>query len=296
VERRKRRKRKSRKTIYGILAVAVVFFCILTYSFLHPKSQININRGSSYKAAIVDHLSLSAPNQTFIQTATNTLEKAGYTVDYYPGEEVNVELHRNLPTRGYDLIVLRVHSALKNASDPPLCLFTSQPYSNEYLLEQLTDRIGRVSFIVDKPPFYFGILPNFIRSSMNGRFENTIIIMMGCNGLTYTKMAEALIEKGAKAYISWNEKVSASHTDKATIHLLQKLTIEKQTIKQAVTETMEEVGPDPIDGSTLQYYPDSVDNYFVPNIAGNSMSYHATISGYDSSFILSMFIVPDVEK
>jgi hypothetical protein len=144
--------------------------------------------------------SLSAPNQTFIQTATNTLEKAGYTVDYYPSEEVNVELYRSLPTRGYDLIVLRVHSALKNASDPPLCLFTSQPYSNEYLLEQLTDRIGRVSFIVDKPPFYFGILPNFIRSSMNGRFENTIIIMMGCNGLTFTKMAEALIEKGAKAY------------------------------------------------------------------------------------------------
>jgi hypothetical protein len=95
---------------------------------------------------------------------------------------------------------------------------------------------------------------------------------------------------------SWDEKVLASHTDKATIHLLQKLTIEKQTIKQAVTETIQEVGPDPIDGSTLQYYPDSVDNYVIPNIASNSIPYHATISGYDSSFILSMFIVIDVEK
>jgi len=72
-----------------------------------------------------------------------------------------------------------------------------------------------------------------IRSAgMKGTFQNTTIIMMGCNGLTYPYMAQAFIGKGVKVYISWDLAVSASHTDKATIHLLQRLITEKQTIKQ----------------------------------------------------------------
>ena len=67
---------------------------------------------------------------------------------------------------------------------------------------------------------------------MKETFQNTTIIMMGCNGLTYPYMAQAFIGKGVKVYISWDLAVSASHTDKATIHLLQRLITEKQTIKQ----------------------------------------------------------------
>lgn len=64
-------------------------------------------------------------------------------------------------------------------------------------------------------------------STRNRRFKNTVIIAMGCDGLKYTSMAEAFVQKGAKAYISWTGDVSPSHTDQATTHLLQQLITEK---------------------------------------------------------------------
>jgi hypothetical protein len=116
---------------------------------------------------------------------------------------------------------------------------------------------------------------------MNRRFSETIVIAMGCDTLKFSDMAEAFIEKGAKMYIGWNGPVSASHTDQATTQFLKHLTIEKQTIEQAVTETMKEVGPDPESGSTLQHYPGSANNYIIPNITGNLILKDATISHYD---------------
>src|SRR3990170_507855 len=62
-------------------------------------------------AVIIDHLSLTAPNPEFAEAATDTLKKAGFTVDYFPGEEVTVDFYRNLQTKRYDLIIFRAHSS-----------------------------------------------------------------------------------------------------------------------------------------------------------------------------------------
>ena len=90
---------------------------------------------------------------------------------------------------------------------------------------------------------------------------------MGCDGLTYAEMAEALIQKGAKVYIGWNAMVSSSRTDQATMQLLQHLITEKQTVNQAVAETMEEIGPDQAYNSVLVYYPHELGNYAIPSPA-----------------------------
>jgi len=252
---------KKRLTLIGtaimfvILVVIIAFSSFLIYSYLNPSS--NQPPALGLKAAIIDHLSLTVPNQTFIQTATNILETANYTVDYYPGEEVNVEFYRKLPTHGYDLIVLRCHSTFLDES---VVLFSSERYSlTKHEYEQLINRVGAVAYSIEeakKGITYFGIMPSFVQHSMEQNFNNTKIIMMGCDGLAYTAMAEAFTEKGAKVYIGWNGPVSASHTDQATTQLLKHLITEKQTIRQTVENTKNEVGPDPIDGSILQYYPD----------------------------------------
>jgi len=270
----------------AILVTIIAFSSFLIYSYLNPSPpNQNTNSTTQLKAAIVDHLSLTAPNQTFIQTATNILETANYTVDYYPGEEVNVEFYRNLPTHDYSLIILRVHSAVRDPEGRPLVLFTSQLYSNKkYTWEQIYDRICPVAYSTQEAKeriFYFGITPKFVQQDMKGTFHNTTIIMMGCNGLTYTEMAEAFIEKEAKAYIGWSDSVSASHTDQATTRLLQHLITEKQTIKQAVENTKNEVGPDPVDESILLYFPNMlVGNYIIPNVASNLILNDAAISDY----------------
>jgi len=265
--------------LVSIIAVSSFFLYSMLFS---PSEQTPIsqfkpdNSDSQLKAAIVDHLSLTCPNQTFIQTATDTLKQAGYTVDYYPGEQVTVEFYRNLPTYAYKLIILRVHSAAasyeeKEFKEAPVCLFTSEPYSKtKHVYEQLTDQLVIASYTMPEPPYYFAIMPKFVTSSVNGKFDNTVIIMMGCEGLHNEKMAEALIEKGAKVYISWNEMISASHTDQTTTHLLKHLITENQTIRQSVEKTMKEVGADPDFKNLLSYHPLEVGDQTIKNINSES--------------------------
>jgi len=271
----KNRERHIATVIFLVFILLIVIFSsYFTYNFLNQPQNQTTNPASNPespqpKAAIVDQLSLTFPNQTFMQTATNTLKQAGYTVDYYPGEKVTVEFYRNLPTHDYKLIILRVHSAL-SPYESYVSLFTSEPYDKtRYTYEQLTDRLFIGSYSEEdrkKGIFYFGIPPAFVKNSMNGKFDNTSIIMMGCNGLTYDCLAKAFIEKRAKVYISWSDSISASHTDTGTTQLLKHLITEKQTIEQAVENTMKEVGPDPAYNSLLIYYPVEAGEQTIENI------------------------------
>lgn len=248
--------------------VAIVFIigcCFLFYSFLHP-SNVDIAQTLPHKAAIIDQLSISHPNQTFVQMSTAILEDAGFSVDYYSGENITVEFYKNLPSQGYGLIVLRVHSMYYVKTDT-IDLFTVEPYSKKkYVYEQLRDEVGLVTLLKGRP-IYFGITQGFVSSCMNGRFQNTIIIMMGCDGIKRTHMAKAFIERGAAVYMGWNGPVAADHTDQATTHLLQSLTNgKKQTIEEVVAETMKEVGPDPTYNTTLLFYPVEAKNYVIPTL------------------------------
>jgi hypothetical protein len=255
----------------GLILLIVVPSTYYSYNILSRPNSQTITHKSKPKAAIIDQLSLTFPNETFIEAATNILKQAGYTVDYIPGRQVTVEFYRNLPADGYKIIILRVHSAgfTSEGQSFLLSMFTSEPYSNtEHVYEQLTDQLGCNSYTLPgEPPYYFGIMPEFVRSSMKGNFQNSIIIMMGCDGIACQFMAEAFILKGAKAYIGWTASVSASHTDTATISLLQKL-VEKQTVGQAVTETMKQVGTDPTYKSQLAYYPPNAEKYTIKNLEG----------------------------
>ncbi|MGD8507022.1 MAG: hypothetical protein PVF15_10225 [Candidatus Bathyarchaeota archaeon] len=272
------REEKKREQRLGLVVTLAILIAIVAVSGLLIHSMLTSQRQetsslSEPKAAIVDQLSLTAPNQTFIRTATNILEQAGFTVDYYPGEQVTVEFYKNLPTHGYELIILRVHSALVSAKEPPVTLFTSEPYSKtKYVHEQLEDRVGWVTYRFEngtpKEPTYFGISPLFVKQSLIGRFQDTIIVMMGCSGLTHTDMTEAFIEKGAKAYISWSNAVLASHTDLATAHLLQHFLKHKLALQESVQETLKEVGTDPAYESFLIYYPPEAGDYTILNIIG----------------------------
>jgi len=210
------------------------------------------------KAAIVDQLSLTAPNPEFIDTATGQLEQAGYVVDYYPGEQVDVDFYRRLPVYDYKVIVFRVHADRLKAfwrgeEIDDVILFSSEPYDRQrYVHEQAQNKlvIARYS---EGGPGYFGIAPDFFDEL--GDFDDTTVIMMGCEGLVSERAAQAFIDKGAKTYISWDETVSATHTDAATERLLQHLLIERKSPADAVAQTMAEVGPDPTYGSKLLAYP-----------------------------------------
>jgi len=205
-------------------------------------------------AAIVDQLSLTQPNPEFVSSARSTLTEAGYVVDYFPGERVTVDLYRTLPDRDYDLVILRVHAGITTEVDAAsgerskteyVSLFTGEPYdANKYPDEQL-NRLGEARYY-EGAPGLFGIGPKFVEYSMEGTFDDTLIVMMGCDGLRSQRTAQAFLDKGAKAFVSWSQPVSAPHTDAATERLLERLLIDGLPTAEAVSQTAEEVGPDPV--------------------------------------------------
>src|SRR3972149_2554893 len=52
---------------------------------------------SGRRAVSVDQLSATPPTPAFAETVTPLLEADGYAVDYYSGDQVTVELYRDLP-------------------------------------------------------------------------------------------------------------------------------------------------------------------------------------------------------
>ncbi len=215
------------------------------------------------RAAILDQLDLTFPNSDFVAAATGMLERAGYEVDYYQGREVTVELYRNLPDQGYDVIIFRVHSGLVAEIDPTtgtetvtdyVSLFTGEPYSDTKYVEEIQAGPLGIASTYEGAPEYFGIGPTFIESSMNGKFDDTAIILMGCDGLRAERTARAFLDRGASTFVSWDKPVSAVHTDAATERLLQHLFVEQLPTPAAVEQTMAEVGPDPTFDSELLSY------------------------------------------
>lgn len=265
--RKKRKRRTSKnKLTYGIIAVVLIVISLFTlYSLsFNPSSD---NHTGQPKAALIDHLGFSSPppNTTFNSMCRTILRNAGFSYTYHGGEEVTVDFYRNLPLYDYSLIILRVHSAvIKDSEGSPtnlVGLFTSEIFNEAtepiYRDDLENSRLALSHLFTGSNDTYFGITPFFVKEKMEGNFKDTVIIMMGCEGLNHTSMADAFVhERKAKVYISWTGLVSISHTDHSATQLLQSLLLQKQTIKNAVQKT----SPDPTwPLSELDYYPNEGD-------------------------------------
>ena len=280
--RKERKKEKSRKKlVYGIIVVIFILLYFVTYFFLRQPNQTDESNDNQffYKAAIVDHLSFreETKNETFKNSSIDILETAGFDVTYYPGESVTIDFYQNLVrSRDCGLIVFRVHSAIifNLGDNTSLGFFTSElenesyydptsPYYDDFA----KSRIVRGYFPDDPNTHYFAIAPGFVKRY--GNFQNTIIIIMGCDGLKYNVMAEAFKLNGAKVCIGWTGPVGAPHTDRATTRLLQHLT-EGNTVEETVDKTIDEIGPDKEYESVLTYYPENAGSYIIQFTLGIS--------------------------
>lgn len=275
---KKRRRATFDKRILGGVAFTIIILAVaLFYSSIHSSKTKIVAQAFQLKAAIIDQGSLAptaGPDPVFVEAATNIMKKAGFTVDYYPGENVTVELYRDMATHGYGLVILRAHSTATYIGGirGRVIVFTSEPYDKtKYVFEQAAGQICPVAYSEEeykKGFMYFGIDARFVIGSMKESFQNTVVFMMGCQGLDNTAMAEAFVRKGAKVYISWSGSVLASHTDSSTANLLQHFLIEKLPLKSSVQETFKELGSDPLHESRLIYYPLEVGDKTIEDIMG----------------------------
>jgi hypothetical protein len=227
---RKFRRRFVEISVATLMIAYLIFmiFTIFSPSLNTPDSQDMAGFDEKKRIAIIDQLSLYDNSTAFTDNMTATLNSAGYHVDVYRDREITVGFYKNLPLLEHRLIIFRVHSAPSHVEFMP------------------------------NSPRYFAIGPDFIRKSMRGEFNDPIIIMSSCKILNESDLADALIDRGVKGVISWNDLVELNHTDRVVEVLIENLIMEEMTVKDAVEATMEEVGPDPYYGSSLVYHPDGI--------------------------------------
>jgi hypothetical protein len=242
-----------------ILVISIAF----AVSYLSPKPQ---PPNFSLNAAIVDQLAQEIPNPTFVNDATTILESSGFKVTYY--NETDVNFFEKLAENDYGIIILRAHSALRLPDNSTVDLFTSEPFNSSEYSEDWQNELLVEGFLNNSSQGYFAITSKFI-DSLQGTFPQSIVIAMGCNTLVPGKdqMAEAFINKGAKAYIGWNGYVGDSDTDSQTIQLLTNLFTYNETIYEAVNG-----GGGLWDltyGSKMAYYPSAAGDLTISSLTAN---------------------------
>jgi hypothetical protein len=252
---------------FAWLLIALGIAGVVVFVRIDPLGWHFPDHAGNATAAIIDQLSSLQENEQFIANVTRELEDYGFEVDLYQGGNITVDFYRQLPTYGYKLIIFRAHSGILEQDGevvPRTVLFTNEEYSESgHALEQVYDQLA-MGGACQGCPMMFGITPEFVRAQsvvgqatdMEGRFDDTVIIMMGCSGIALPDLAEAFVDKGASAYLAWDRSVELYYVDDATPYLMRQLCSEKLTVREAVDKTMDIIGPDPQYGAELTYYYD----------------------------------------
>lgn len=221
----------------------------------------DVRNDGELKAVIIDQLSLYTPNEDFVQQTTTELEQSGYNVDYFGGHDVTVDLYRELPSLHYDLVIIRGHSGVSRRINSEtgemseteyVSLSTGEPYYRYLHEEEQSKGLLGWSVVEEGQPPVFGFGYEFVNRAMEGNFGGATIIMMGCDGLRTRETAEAFVDRGASAFVSWSKPVSTYQTDRTTRLLVERLVNDGADIESVVKATANEVGPDPWYGGELR--------------------------------------------
>jgi hypothetical protein len=201
-------------------------------------------------AALIDALYSTSPNLTFTASLGNTLQDVGFDVDVYQGGEVTVDFLKKFPC-GYELVILRMHSALSNSNE--LYLFTAEPYSAGKYVQEQYFRLVKEAYPTEESQSVFAVNWGFVERLMTEKFKGALVIVMGCDGANDPWMAKEFINRGAVGYVGWNGSVLLSHSDRAVSCLIQALYVDKLSLEDAVKRTNSQIGEDPQWGSMLNY-------------------------------------------
>lgn len=213
-------------------------------------SQQNQLDDSLLNAALVDALYGSSPNLNFTASLGKTLQDAGFKVDAYQGEGVTVDFLKKFPC-GYELVILRMHSALSSSNE--LYLFTAEPYSAGKYVQEQYFRLVKEAYPTEDSQSVFAVNWGFIEKLMTDKFKGALVIVMGCDGANDPWMAKEFIDRGAVGYVGWNGSVLLSHSDRAVLYLIQALYVDKLSLEDAVKRTNSQIGADPQWGSVLNH-------------------------------------------
>jgi len=226
------------------------------------------------KAVIIDQLYDEIPNEKFHQKATEYLEAAGYEVDIFTTQDVTLGFYKTLPEKNYKMVVVRTHGVTDPENGKSL-LFLGERYSEDkYITEQLLGNVEKaIPFLElqfaqnDEEPSqwvivndtyrykitpakitttsseeYFAIGPKFVNEVINGRFNDTIFLLGGCNTLSNPSLAKALVDRGASDVFGWDDVVGDRDNDNTLLFFLEqylKVGLEREEIMEMMPEYLD---------------------------------------------------------
>jgi len=253
----------NQKAKIGTVIAVIALGLGLSVYFFEGEAQLETYDGPP-RAVIIDQLYDDMPNEAFHTSATHYLETGGYTVDIVTTQDITVDFYKNLPKMNYKIVVIRTHGA-ENTNN--VVLFTGEKYTEDkYVQEQLFGQVQKAapllerSYHVDgdsssdwiivndtfryltspaKPVDdtkneFFAISPKLVSHAMNGKFDDTVFILGGCNTLSNPSLAQALVERGAKTVMGWDDTVGSRDNDGAILLYLKAIFEDKLDVKTAL--------------------------------------------------------------
>lgn len=218
------------------------FFFLISWFFLsinHPNnstsdfssSETSYSPDLSQRAVLLDGLFNNKPNCFFTKTLCSQLESSGFVTDVFNGENVTIDLFRNL--QHYKIVVLRVHSTIH--SDRFLYLFSGEPYvEDKYVAEQLFGGV-REAYPFEENSSYFALKAIFLGERIGG-LVNSIVVLMGCNGTGHEYTLNRLLDDGVEKVIAWDGYVDLAHSDEAIVLLFDYMFTEGLSWKESVAK------------------------------------------------------------
>lgn len=102
----------------------------------------------------------------------------------------------------------------------------------------------------------FAVGPEFIREYW-WEIDKTMVLLMGCESMDYTRLADEMVRLGAFAVVGWRVPVSI---DEATLMLLEAL-----VSGSSVGEAVEMVNADLGLGGRLVFHPSEAQGFRLPD-------------------------------
>ncbi len=250
-----------------IAAVAIgITFSLSPQSSQNETLQFQTMDSGPPKAVIIDQLHNELPNEEFQNTVTAYLTDAGYKVDIFSTDEITVDFYKKLPTMNYQYIVIRSHALGEGMVDNSASLFTGEKYSeHKYIKEQFLGHIGQgipilygefknleEDEVLDKT--YYVVGSKFVEEVMVGEFENSTIILAGCETGKDSKLANAFLKRGASEVIGWTGLVDSKINDAYVVDLINRTLLSDVEIQDAISVMMKDYHPKFSQDTNLMYF------------------------------------------
>jgi len=242
--------------IVGIIAI-VISISIITINFQNELFNFEtMDYDGIPKAVIIDQLYNDYPNERYRNEVTEMLSKAGYKVDIVETAEVTLEFYKQLPSMNYKIIIFRGHSlGESNGVTKSASLFTGEIYNHhKYIKEQFLDQVAigvpylfselRETGGVGSQPAnhtYFVVGSKMVDELMVGNFDESIIILAGCETMEGTLLADSLLKRGASDVIGWNGLIGVYNNDMVIKFLINKTLANGLDIGEAVDYMNEQI-------------------------------------------------------